>query len=241
MTDRILLAARINALWCDAVCRTYGLRTAVDELAWSVPTRTPPYYPDAVTLSPDLDEYDLMGRIDGSDGASVKDSWSALDLTPDDFARLVVGQWLWHDGSKPIADRSDSLVWHPVTSPAGMASWTAAWSHEPDAVSILHADLLKEPGVHVLAASSTDQPEGSVVAGCIVNVTDGVAGLGNLFSRSSAFADPGDAGSVWASAVTAARKVVGGMPIVGWEAGANIEAAVSAGCETLGPVTVWVR
>ena len=39
MTDRILLAALNNARWCDAVCRTYGLRTTIDERAWSVPTR----------------------------------------------------------------------------------------------------------------------------------------------------------------------------------------------------------
>ncbi|MEO6999897.1 MAG: hypothetical protein ABI112_17620 [Terracoccus sp.] len=235
MTDRILLAARNNALWCDAVCRTYGLRSTIDDQAWSVHSRTPPYYPDAVTLSPDLDELELLARIDGSDGASVKDSWSALDLTGDDFARLVVGQWLWHDGTRPAAAQAPPLVWRRVRTPENMMAWTAAWADEPDASSILHPSLLDEPGVHVLAASSTSEPDAPIVAGCIVNVTDDVAGLGNLFVRS------GDTGSAWGGAVTAAREVVGGIPIVGWETGSSVDAAVSAGCETIGPLTVWVR
>lgn len=235
MTDRILLAALNNARWCDAVCRTYGLRTTINERAWSVPTRTPPYYPDAVTLSPELDELELLARIDGSDGASVKDSWSALDLTGDDFARLVVGQWLWHDGTRPPEAGTPPLVWRPARTREDMMAWTAAWADEPDAPSILHPSLLDEPGVHVLAASSTSEPDAPVLAGCIVNVTDGVAGLGNLFIRS------GDTGSAWAGAVTAAREVVGGIPIVGWETGSSIDAAVAAGCETIGSLTVWVR
>ena len=235
MTDRILLAARNNALWCDAVCRTYGLRSDFDDSAWSVHSRTPPYYPDAVTLSPELDEYDLLARIDASDGASIKDSWSALDLTQDDFARLVVGQWLWHDGTRPAAAQTPPLVWRTVSTAEQMAAWTAAWADEPDAASILHPTLLAEPGVHVLAASSTGEPGAPIVAGGIVNVTDGVAGLSNLFARS------GDTGSAWGGAVTAAREVVGGIPIASWETGSSIDAAVAAGCETLGPLTVWVR
>lgn len=235
MTDRILTAALNNARWCAAVCRTYGLRSAIDEQAWTVPTRTPPYYPDAVTLSPDLEEFELLARIDASDGASVKDSWSALDLTDDDFARLVVGQWLWHDGTGHPSAPTSSLVWRRIDTAPEMRAWTAAWTDEPDAASILHPTLLAEPGVHVLAASSTGESEAPIVAGCIVNVTDGVAGLGNLFIRS------GDTGSAWSGAVTAAREVVGGIPIVSWEAGDSIDAAVAAGCETLGPLTVWVR
>lgn len=235
MTDRILIAAHNNALWCDAVCRTYRLRTTIDDRAWSVQSRTPPYYPDAVTLSPDLDELELLGRIDGSDGASVKDSWSVLDLMGDDFARLVAGQWLWHDGTRHVPAPEPALVWRQAHTHEDMMAWTAAWADEPDAASILHPSLVDEPGVHVLAASATGAPDAPIVAGCIVNVTGDVAGLGNLFSRS------GDAGSAWGSAVTAAREVVGGVPIVGWEAGDSIAAAVAAGCEAIGPLTVWVR
>ena len=39
----------------------------------------------------------------------------------------------------------------------------------------------------------------------------------------------------------AAREVAGGVPLVGWEAGASVEAALAAGCERLGSLTVWLK
>ena len=53
---------------------------------------------DAVS---DTGEYDVLARVDDSDGCSVKDSWSRLDLSMEDFARLVVGEWVWLDPSGP--------------------------------------------------------------------------------------------------------------------------------------------
>jgi hypothetical protein len=35
--------------------------------------------------------------------------------------------------------------------------------------------------------------------------------------------------------------VAHGIPLVGWEAGAGVEAAVGAGCERIGPLTVWLK
>jgi hypothetical protein len=34
---------------------------------------------------------------------------------------------------------------------------------------------------------------------------------------------------------------VGALPLVGWEAGAGVDAAVAAGCEVLGPLSVWLK
>ncbi|MEU3769384.1 hypothetical protein AB0E55_30380 [Amycolatopsis keratiniphila] len=42
-------AARVNAGWCEVVCRTGTFSTRV----WKSASRTPPLYPDAVTLAPD--------------------------------------------------------------------------------------------------------------------------------------------------------------------------------------------
>ncbi|GAA1971063.1 hypothetical protein GCM10009817_08700 [Terrabacter lapilli] len=234
VTDRIVLAARNNALWCDAVARSHGVTTTLDDLAWSAATRTPPYYPDAVTLSADVGEYDLLARIDDSDGCSVKDSWSRLDLTLEDFARLVVGEWVWLDPSVPTsAGRARS--WRRLGTPDEMAAWVRAWASDPDAEAILRPSLLEVPGVHVLAAHASEDPSSPVVAGAVVHVTGEVAGIGNVFALD------GDVPGTWREAAAAARGVVGDMPLVGWEAGDSVDAAVAAGCERLGPLTVWLK
>ncbi|MCU1536711.1 MAG: hypothetical protein JWP82_1062 [Humibacillus sp.] len=246
--DRQMLAARNNALWCDVVARSHGVTGVLDELGWTSPTRTPPYYPDAVTLSPDAEEYDLLARVDDSDGCSVKDSWGRLDLSLEDFARIVVGEWVWLDPQTPLADAigsadsADSAAtrrWSRVTSAEGMSAWVAAWSTDPEAAGILRASLLDEPGVHVLAASSPDDADdagdAAVVAGAILHVTGEVAGLGNLFARD------GDSNRVWREAAATARDIAPGLPLVGWEAGVGLEAALAAGCEAVGALTVWLK
>ena len=235
--DRIHLAALNNALWCDAVARSHGVAGRFDGDAWTTPTRTPPYYPDAVTLSPGADAYEVLARVDDSDGCSVKDSWARLDLAAEDFARLVVGEWVWLDPTTPLPRLDDPAAhsWHRVTTADEMTEWVRAWSTDPDAEAILRADLLAEPGVHVLAARTLDDLSGPVLAGAIVNVTGEVAGLGNLFVRD------GDEHRAWREAAGAAREVAGGIPLVGWEAGASVEAAVAAGCERIGPLAVWLK
>lgn len=227
MTDRIALAARNNALWCDAVCRAHGLITVLDDLAWTSRTRTPPYYPDAVTLSPVTTEYDVLARIDPGDGASIKDSWSRFDLTTEDFARLLVGEWLWFD--TPDID-ADGRVWRRIDG-TEFTAWASAWARDPEDAAILRPGLLDEPGVHVLAASDGDDP---FAAGAIVNVTAPVAGISNTFSRDA------DEVRAWRGVTRAAHELVGTMPFVGWEAGDGVLAAVEAGCERLGPLTVWI-
>ena len=236
-TDRLLLAAHNNAVWCDAVARSHGVTTTLDAEAWTAATRTPPFYPDAVTLSPDVEEYALLARVDDSDGCSVKDSWSRLDLSLEDFARLVVGEWVWLDPSTHLPGSAGTAprTWERVTTADKLASWVQAWSTDPDAAAILRPGLLDEPGVHVLAGRSAVDPGAPLVAGAIVSVTGEVAGLGNIFALD------GDEHRAWREAAAAAREVAGGIPLVGWEAGASVEAALAAGCERLGSLTVWLK
>ena len=88
------LAAVNNAHWCDAVCRTHAIDSKFDDDAWTSRTRTPPYYPDAVTLTPSPSIPELLARIDASEGCSIKDSFASLDLHPFGFRELFDAQWI---------------------------------------------------------------------------------------------------------------------------------------------------
>jgi hypothetical protein len=74
-------AAINNAEWCDLVARSHGAKTHFDNRSWTSEDRTPPYYPDAVTLAPGLAVPELLSRVNVSIGCSVKDSFADLDLT----------------------------------------------------------------------------------------------------------------------------------------------------------------
>ena len=95
MDDRLASAVIDNARWCHLVCSTHGIVGRFDEDAWVSPRRTPPMYPDAVTLSDDVLIEALLSRIDRTAGCSIKDSFSTLDLTAEGFVVLFDAQWLW--------------------------------------------------------------------------------------------------------------------------------------------------
>ncbi len=232
VTDRIELAARNNALWCDVVCRSHGISGTFDSAAWSSSVRTPPLYPDAVTLSESAQALDLLQRIDASSGASVKDSWASLDLTAAGFAPLIAGEWLWLDANDAASDlEGDGRTWREVRSSAEMERWSRAWASDPEDAVILGPSLLEEEGVKVLAATDGEH----VTAGCVVNVTGQVAGISNVFDTN------GDDARAWLARPLRPQLVAPGRHLVGWESGDGVAAARAAGFDTIGPLTVWIR
>jgi hypothetical protein len=90
-------AALNNAEWCHAFCRTHRIDGCFDEMAWTSAERTPPYYPDAVTLARGCSVESLLSRVDRSAGCSIKDSFADLDLSADGFEVLLAAEWLSQD------------------------------------------------------------------------------------------------------------------------------------------------
>jgi hypothetical protein len=94
-------AARNNAELCAAVARSQGVVGVFAGDAWTAGSRTPPLHPDAVTLVPGVDAGSLLARIDGSDGASVKDSFHDLDLAPFGYRVLFDAEWIHRISAAP--------------------------------------------------------------------------------------------------------------------------------------------
>lgn len=95
-------AARVNARWCDVVCRAHGIAGTFGRHAWTAPRRTPPLYPDAVTLTPAASVTDVLDGIDLSPGCSVKDSFGCLDLSGAGFEVLFEATWITRTAEVPL-------------------------------------------------------------------------------------------------------------------------------------------
>ena len=74
-----------------------------------------------------------------------------------------------------------------------------------------------------------------VVAGGMLYRADDVVGLSNVVS------DAKDAVAVWRSLSLLASKMFPRMPLVGYESGGELQAALDAGFEIGDPLRVWVR
>ncbi|MEU8011479.1 hypothetical protein [Micromonospora parva] len=141
--DVRVAAARNNAEWCDIVCGSHGLPGRTDADAWSVPRRSPQWYPDAVTLRPGVDAEALLARLDAGPGASVKDSFADLDLSGYGFRVLFDAQWIQRQPAPPPADAPLDRV----STPDDLASWAAAHGGG----TLFRPALLADPRVLVLA------------------------------------------------------------------------------------------
>ncbi|WP_234327701.1 hypothetical protein [Streptomyces sp. NRRL F-2664] len=226
-------AALNNAGWCDAVCRAHGLSPQYDgEHLWTSAVRTPPLYPDAVTLDAGVAAPSVLRSLDtGSPGCSVKDSFAALDLAGAGFEVLFEAQWIHRPAGAtvPAADPS-APQWSEVRDAPELAAWEAAWSGG-ESTGLFPPSLLGG-GTDFLAGRAG----GRIVAGAVAHTAAGVVGVSNLFARSGS-----DPDAAWAGALSAIAARRPGLPVVGYEHGPDLDAALRHGFTATGPLRVWLR
>ena len=225
-------AAANNARWCDLIARSHGLRTRSDSQAWTCQSRTPPFYPDAVTLVPRPAVADLLARIDVSPGCSVKDSFGVLDLGPRGFRILFEADWIARPAaSPPVAPRPGHPAWRRIVRPAGLARWQEAWQPGGGPPGLFRASILDHNQVAVLAAQRGDH----IVAGAIVCASPAVAGISNFFAHPGAGAEP------WPGCLALASSLFPCRTLAGYESGDELIQAERYGFERIGRLRVWIH
>jgi hypothetical protein len=220
--DLLLAAVRENASWCDVVTSAHGLTGSWSSTVWSCPTRTPPLFPDAVTLSPTAEMADVVDRIDASvPGATVKDSFAALEAG-DSWTVLFDGTWLHHP---PSGAGADIEPWEAI-EPERVDAWLAAWGGPSQVLE----PLLRDPTVTMIAG-----PGATITSGAVLHDDGWVVGVSNLFAPAGA-----DPAATWTGCLEAAARRWPDRPIVGYEAGDDLAGALAHGSVPLGPMRVWV-
>ncbi|WP_371618728.1 hypothetical protein [Streptomyces sp. NBC_00454] len=229
-----LLAALNNAEWCDAVCRAHGLEGSLGEDVWISARRTPPYYPDAVTLRAEASEGAVLTGIDtDAPGSSVKDSFAVLDLAPDGFEVLFDAQWIHRPATAPAPAPTPGLAlnWTRVASAAELEAWEATWDGEESTGLFRPALLTSE-----IAFLAGRDPGGRIRAGAVANRTGEVVGLSNVFTAEGT---PDDA--AWSGSLASIAGLWPGLAVVGYESGDDLGTAIRHGFRPVGPLRVWLR
>jgi hypothetical protein len=233
MSKQLLVraAARNNAEWCAVMCRSHGVASEFGEQAWAAPARTPLYYPDSVTLVPGADVAALVARIDtATPGASVKDSFADVELTEAGFHVLFDAQWIHRPASAPTI--ASDLAWSVADSPDAQRAWALAWDNGGGNADLFRPGLLDDPSTFILAGRS---PGGRVVAGAVASRSEQVVGVSNVF----ALKEGPDA--AWPVVLDAVHQLFPTRPVVGYDHGDNLAAAVRHGFEPVGPLRVWIH
>jgi len=231
-------AALNNAFWCDAVCRTHGIPGEFRDVAWVNTGQVPRFYPNVVTLAgvgqavahrKHMEEMLGAGRLVG---AAIKDSFQTLELRQFGFKFLFEEQWIHRTAVVPKPEPVVPQVrWEAVTDAAALADWEAAWSGSPDGAGIFLPALLADKDVAIIAAYYEDR----IVAGAVASRAAEAVGLSNVFV-------PAEASRQFRSGCVArAVDAFPGLPLVGYEAGAELADMQAIGFEAVGPLTVWIQ
>jgi hypothetical protein len=221
-------AARNNAEWCDSVCATQGIRGSFHEHLWACGSRTPDLYPDAVTLDRAARAADVLEHVDTSTpGCSVKDSFSALDLRRAGFRVLFDATWMARTGAVPDDALPDR--WSRVTDAQVLERWRRASGCDLDDA------LLDRDEIVILAGrESGPDDDDDIVAGGVLNRSESVVGISNVFALDH------DLDRVWPACLAFAGDSFSAVPVVGYEAGAPLASACRHGFEAVGQLRVWI-
>jgi len=228
-------AALENARWCDLVCRAHGVPGELHEAYWIDRNPVPPYYPRLVTLGGPERAAEHVGAVrellapSSGRAFAIKDSFRALDLVPLGFRLLLEAEWFLWPAERAAPDTA-AVTWTVVDGEERLAAWEAAWRGPTPAAPgderMFPADLLRVPDLVFFACERAT----GIVATGVLHRSDDVVGLSNV---------TGDAAAALRVGVSAARQRFPGSPVVGYERGPELDAAVDAGFARLGPLAVW--
>ena len=122
--EPLLHAAVIdNARWCDAVCRSHGYPGEFGGRLWISAGHALPFYPNAITLSPDVTAAEATASQDRFRPFAIKDSFARLDLAPHGLTPLFDATWM----AVPTPAGGHDPSWEAVTDPGDLAQWETAW------------------------------------------------------------------------------------------------------------------
>ncbi len=238
-------AVHNNAVWCDVVCRALGCDTTWVDGLWVNRSVSPPYYPNAATVSPD-DTAAQVGRVrtmlDGplSRPWSIKDGYRALDLAELGLEVLFEAEWIGLPPGAPLPAPADELAWSPVTDDAGLAAWEMTWRGEDAAADVGGLDrlfrpaLLADPDIRFLAGRDGWQ----IVAVAVANRSDD--GSGPVVGISNIVLGGKHPERYRTGAVAAARAAFPGLPMMGYQRATDLKAMLGLGFRPLGPLRVWL-
>jgi hypothetical protein len=228
---RAVVAAKNNADIYEAVFVSHGLDFDRSDFAFSALSKPPPYYANLTILTPDRVE-DCISKIkvvarqfDGAIG--IKDSFCQLELVANGFEVLFTASWIW----RSVEAQTEASTWQRVESDTELQAWESAWNSDgsPTPNRIFNTKMLAMPEVAFLVRKQN----GKYLAGCIANISKDCVGISNVFCSSHQ-------NDTYHEAAAAVAAVAPELPIVGYEAGEDLERACEAGFETVGGLRILV-
>lgn len=221
MDARLRAAVDASLGWYEDVCALHGTATVLRDGLWSAVGPPPPLHSGVVVVEPGVTAEQVLERRRATDGG-VKDSFASVDLGAHGLELLFAASWI----SRPAPpERPPPRGWTVVRTPEHLAAWTAAH----DTADVLLPGLLRSAHLVVLE----QQVDGVAVAGAVARLGSGTVDVSNVHAA------PGHAVD-WDELAAVVGHLFPGRPLVGYERGEDLDAALAGGFAVTGDLRVWV-
>lgn len=215
MKDWTVAAALNNARWCDAVCRAHGHAGRFLPHMWVNAAVVPRFYPNAVTLAVgDTAIEEQRTTVEILQKSNLPGRWSVKDS----FNTL--------DLSRRGFDLLFDATWIRSVMPAEGPSGDIVWTREEKGEGL----PVDDPDFAMFKGRRGFK----VVSGFMLYRAEEVVGVSNVVAEAA------DAPAVWRSLTLLAAQTFPRLPLVGYESGEELRAAVIAGFEAGDELRVWV-
>lgn len=221
MDPRLRRAVDASIGWYEDIFALHGIGSELEAGLWAALGPPMPFHSAAVVVEPTVGAERVIERVAHLPHAAVKDSFATLDLAAAEMSVLFAGTWIHRESAAPGA-----TSWRPVRTADGLAAWNAGW----DTAEVLLPGLLDR--AHFAILERVD--DGDVNAGAVARLGSGVVDVSNVHALDGHAVD-------WAELATAIAALFPGRAVVGYEGGADLEAAISGGFDPVGELRIWVR
>ncbi|WP_157437233.1 hypothetical protein [Actinoplanes subtropicus] len=222
MDPRLRSAVDASVGWYEDLCALHGVGSTLADGLWSALDRPPPLHSDALVVEPEVTAGRVLACLSGREHCGVKDSFATMDLSGDGMELLFPATWIHRE---PASQRAPA-GWVTVTGADELADWTA----HHDTTDVLLPPLLRRAHFRILARHA----DGRLVAGAVARLGSGAVDVSNVWSAPGHRVD-------WAGLAGVIACYFPGRPLVGYERGEALEAALAGGFTPLGDLRVWVR
>jgi hypothetical protein len=225
MDPRLRGAVDASVGWYEDLCALHGVGSVLADGLWSALGPPPPLHSDAVVVEPEVTAEQVLARLDGRERCGVKDSFATMDLAGAGMRLLFAATWI-HREAAPAGRRGAPAGWSVVTGADELFEWTG----RHDTRDVLLPPLLRRAHFRILAKYVDER----LVAGAVARLGSGIVDVSNVYAVPGHRVD-------WAELADAAGALFPARPLVGYERGKALAAALHGGFTPVGELRVWVR
>jgi hypothetical protein len=223
--DSLLQSAiRNNVNWCKKVSELHGGIHLTKGNVWGLTTQAPKFYPDLITTDQTVTTQEVVEFIGNREILSIKDSFSNIDMSFLGYKILFEAEWICHEAVSVLVSNSND--WKTIQTEEEVVNWTTACGLE----GIITADLLRDSEVVIFGKGDLNEEKGF-----IVNQAAKVIGVSNVFSQNPKSHEH------WSEIPQIASTIFPRLPLVGYEHGEDLKAALQIGWKSMGPLRVWIK